>query len=122
MNGTKTQQRRTRLGQLGEEIVAEHLERNGATIVARNVQVGHDEIDIVALHEGQYVFVEVRTRSTELFGRPLETIGWKKQAKQRRAALRWLANQKRKAPARFDAAGVTIARGRVRLDYVTNAY
>lgn len=113
---------RKALGRRGEAIVVAHLQANGLEIVDRNVRVGRDELDIVALHRGQYVFVEVRTRSTEVFGLPLASVDREKQRKVRRAALRWLAGQKRKAPARFDAAGVTIAGGRVRLDYVVNAF
>jgi Uncharacterised protein family UPF0102 len=39
---------RRALGQLGERLAAEHLERLGFAIVARNARTRHGEIDLVA--------------------------------------------------------------------------
>ena len=38
------------------------LERRGATVIARNVRLGHDEIDLVVAVAGVRVAVEVKTR------------------------------------------------------------
>ena len=51
------------LGKLGEDLAADHLEKNGYTIVRRNVRLSKNEIDIVAEDRDCIVFVEVKTRS-----------------------------------------------------------
>jgi predicted RecB family endonuclease len=50
---------RQTLGRLGERLAAEHLERLGYTILARNHRTRHGEIDLIATHDGALVFVEV---------------------------------------------------------------
>ncbi len=53
---------RHRLGRLGEDLAAAHLERLGYTVLARNHRTRHGELDIVATDGGTLVFVEVKTR------------------------------------------------------------
>ncbi len=50
------------LGRMGEEAACLYLIRHGYRLLARNAQFGHHEIDIVADHYGELVFVEVKTR------------------------------------------------------------
>ena len=54
-------QHRSRLGALGERIAADVLERNGATVVGRNVTVGRGEIDLIACDDSGRFAVEVKT-------------------------------------------------------------
>ena len=51
------------LGRLGEDIASDYLQNNGYRIVRRNVQLGKNELDIVAEDDNYIVFVEVKTRS-----------------------------------------------------------
>lgn len=48
------------------------------------------EIDIVCRHGEALVFVEVKTRSSEDFGRPLDAVDRKKQWRIMRGAMTWL--------------------------------
>ena len=69
-------------------MVAAWLEAAGWTVIARNVRLGRDEIDLVALDPGppaELVAVEVRWRVSRAFGLPEETIGWAKRRALRRA-------------------------------------
>lgn len=52
---------RMSVGRTGEHIAASFLERRGAVVVDRNVRVGHDEIDLLVLLDGERVAVEVKT-------------------------------------------------------------
>lgn len=55
---------RAALGQAGEAAAAEHLMQQGYTILERNLVIGDDEADIVALAPGGSVAViEVKTRN-----------------------------------------------------------
>ncbi len=57
----------TQRGDKGEERVASFLETQGFTIVARNYQKPYGEIDVIAQCDDLLVFVEVKTRTKELF-------------------------------------------------------
>ena len=61
----------TALGESGEEQACRELRRRGYAILARRYRTRHGEIDIVARDGEVLVFVEVKTRSTEAFGRGL---------------------------------------------------
>ncbi len=63
---------------LGEEIAVNYLKNKGYKIIERNFRKGYGEIDIVSIHQNILVFVEVKTRTTALFGGALEAISYHK--------------------------------------------
>jgi putative endonuclease len=81
------------VGRFGEQVAAEHLERAGLTIIARNWRCPEGEIDIVAADGDTLVVCEVKTRSGLGYGDPAEGVVAAKAARLRRLALRWLAAQ-----------------------------
>ncbi|MBC8133757.1 MAG: YraN family protein [Deltaproteobacteria bacterium] len=85
------------------------LERDGMRIVARNWRRPEGELDLVALDtDGTCVFCEVRSRTGELRGDPLETVDARKQAQIVRTARNYLAAEPIVATAfRFDVLAVT---------------
>lgn len=81
------------LGDAAEAAVAGRLEALGWRVIARNLRLGRDELDLVALDPGPpaaVVVVEVRWRGRRDYGLPEETVGWRKRQRLRRsvAALR----------------------------------
>lgn len=80
-------------GQHGEEQAAAHLLRCGLEILARNVKAAGAELDLIARDGETIVFVEVRKRSDDRLGHPLETIDARKQSRVRRGATGWLIAQ-----------------------------
>jgi len=80
-----------RLGREGEDAAARHLRRNGYKILRRNFRAPHGgEVDLVCRHADDLVFVEVKTRSGENFGRPIEAVNAKKRRLIIRGAMKWL--------------------------------
>ena len=74
-------------GKRGEQYAVEFLASNGFQVIDRNFRIRGGEIDIIALDlstssgfEGAetLVFIEVKTRSSNDFGEPLEAIGYYK--------------------------------------------
>lgn len=67
---------RKNLGQWGENLVKEYLVKRGYKIIARHWQKREGEIDLIAFEQSSsyLVFVEVKSRTTEAFGRPEESI------------------------------------------------
>jgi Holliday junction resolvase-like predicted endonuclease len=77
-------------GDAAEGLVAARLESLGWTILARNLHVGRQELDIVAIDHGRpraLVAVEVRWRARRQFGLPEETFDWRKRRRMREAAF-----------------------------------
>ncbi len=58
----------------GEDLASKYLAKIGYTIIERNFRKNNGELDIVATHKGILVFVEVKTRTSDQFGTPLESI------------------------------------------------
>lgn len=62
-------------GAKGEVIAQEYLVKQGYEIVETNKRFSRlCEIDIIAKHKDTLVFVEVKTRSSDFCGSPLEAI------------------------------------------------
>ena len=113
------------LGRRGEELAAEHLERLGYTVVARNHRTRYGEIDLVAADARTLVIVEVKTRRGR--GNPWDNLDARKRAQVRRmggAYLNEVDDRPRRPNLRFDAIGVTFdAAGRLTaLDHLESAF
>src|ERR1700722_1393894 len=96
------------LGQRGEQAAAEYLAAAGFRILARNWRCAEGEIDIVAVERHTLVVCEVKTRSSDRRGTPLESVSRVKRNRLRRLAIRWLtAHGVRFDQVRVDIVGVT---------------
>ena len=91
-----------------EEIAAIHLERMGYEIVARNFYCKAGELDIVALHAEELVFIEVRSRQSEDSLNPIFAISEKKIKSLKKAAQVYVQKNSITRPFRFDFAIVTM--------------
>jgi putative endonuclease len=82
----------------------------GRLLADRNWRCRDGELDIVALEGRTVVFVEVKTRSTTLFGDPAESVSEAKASRIRRLAVQWLREhpELRHHGVRFDV--VTVVR------------
>ncbi len=68
------------LGKWGEELAAQHLREQGYTILDRDWRLGHRDLDIVArTPDGTtVVFVEVKTRTSDVVSRPQDAVDARK--------------------------------------------
>ncbi len=77
-----------RIGDEGEALVAARLAAAGWTVLARNLRLGRDEVDLLAVDPGppaMLVMVEVRRRGRRDYGLAEETLDWRKRVAMRRA-------------------------------------
>jgi len=80
-----------RRGRRGEKEACRFLRERGYKILYRNFKArGGGEIDIVCRDGDSLVFVEVKTRGSAEFGRPMEAIGREKQLRVSKGGLAWL--------------------------------
>ena len=78
------------LGNWGEEKAARFLEDKGYKVLDRNVRTRLGEVDIVAEDKGTVVFIEVKTRSSNRFGRGEESVSLAKQRRLLRLAFQFM--------------------------------
>jgi putative endonuclease len=108
------------LGATGEEAVSRYLQARGYRVIDRNWRIRAGEIDLIALSpDGQFVFVEVKSRTSLTYGDPLEAITALKAHRLQKLALAWLVMRGEwGSNYRIDCAGVLISRdGRLEIDY-----
>lgn len=112
------------LGKLGEEQAVVRLKNEGYRILARNYHNTFGEIDIIARDGKTLCFVEVRTRTKDWHGHPLESISSIKQRKIIRAARGYLMEQNTQdIDARFDVVAVIPDEaGGFKVELIKNAF
>ena len=100
------------LGHAGEQATSNFLISRGYLILDRNWRIKEGELDLVALSpNNENVFVEVKTRTSNDYGDPLEAISAAKLHRLQRLALAWLAtNQRLGSTFRIDVSGVLLGR------------
>ena len=80
-----------RRGACGEKLASRFLRRRGYKILYRNFRGRRGgEIDIVCRDGDTLVFVEVKTRASETFGRPIAAVDREKQRRISQGGLAWL--------------------------------
>ncbi len=96
------------IGRWGEHEAEKFLKRAGFKLLGRRVRPNRrDEIDLVMRRGRVIAFIEVKTRSSERYGRPATAIDRRKRHALRRAAAAWLRRAKYPAAAyRFDVVEV----------------
>ncbi|MDD5628748.1 MAG: YraN family protein [Elusimicrobia bacterium] len=94
-------------GERAERQAEEFLRQRGMTILARNFRTRSGEIDLVAQDGETVVFVEVRSRSSEAFGSPEETVTAVKRRRIIRTALAYAQSRGLDVPLRFDVVALS---------------
>jgi len=108
-------------GSKGEEIVVNFLKNKGFTIKARNFLCPTGEIDIIAEIRDIVVFVEVKARRNQKYGRPAEAVTPNKLKRIERTALWYMSAHKlHHRPARIDVVEVWWEPEGVRIGHLEN--
>jgi putative endonuclease len=98
------------LGKEGEDLAARFLTKQGYKILERNYRTRSGEIDLIALHRGEVVFVEVKTRTSNAFGAPELAVTSHKQQRMIKAALGYIRHKRlHQVPCRFDVVAISAA-------------
>ena len=109
------------LGRKGEKAVCQYLKSNGLLLLARNYRTPFGEADIVAYdkQKDETVFIEVKTRTSDLFGAPREAVTADKRRRYREIAKYYGLKRGEEPNARFDVAEVD---GDGKVEYYQNAF
>jgi len=116
-------------GQEGEALAAALVEGKGYTILDRNYRFNREEVDLVCFAPwpsgdgGEIVFVEVKARRGDGFGRPEEAVTAAKQRAIMRVAEAYLFERKLGgAIVRFDVVAITFGRCEPHVEHLENAF
>jgi putative endonuclease len=82
------------LGQFGENVAAEYLEKQGYVVEERNYKSRAGEIDLIGKTKDKIVFFEVKTRTSDICGSAAEAVDERKQKKIRSAAASYMMYRK----------------------------
>lgn len=114
---------RKELGQLGEAYARRYLEKQGYVIQETNWRRRRAEIDIIAKQEEILVFIEVKTRTSELFGGPTGTLTERQQKLISSAAADYMREVGHDWEIRFDIIGILLEEtGDFKLEHVEDAF
>ena len=115
-----------RLGELGERLAAEYVQKKGMRILEHNYRIRGGEIDLIARKGGVLCFVEVKTRSNLACGLPREYVTAAKQERIRKTAAFYLMEKGLDCPVRFDVAEVYTdgahSPAATHIEYIENAF
>ncbi len=104
-----------RRGELGERAAEKHLRKLGMKYLTRNFRSDRGEIDLIFRDDDCLVFVEVKTRSSEEWGRPAAAVDARKKRLISQTALDYLRLIKNpEVKIRFDIVEVLLSNGEVR--------
>ena len=87
---SKELQSTRKAGEIGEGIAKKYLIANNWKILARNFYVRGGEIDLIALDQNCLVFIEVKFRTSDQFGKSTEQFSFQKKKRIKRASLKFL--------------------------------
>lgn len=115
---------RQQRGKDAELAARKFLETNGLRLIHQNYRCYFGEIDLIMQHEEDIIFVEVRSRSRTDYGQAEESVNQKKKAKLIKTATHFLQMKKwlYKVNSRFDVIAIHFKEGKMRLEWLKNAF
>lgn len=114
---------RIKTGKRGEDLAAAYLEKAGYKIIERNYRCIFGEIDIVAKDGRTLVFVEVKSRRSDRFGIPQESITFRKQRKITQIAMNYIKERGfDQNEARFDVVSIRMSDVENKVEIIPNAF
>ena len=124
LNWLRPHDRRHALGRRGERAAARHLKRRRFRIIARNYRCPAGEVDLICTDRETIVFVEVKTRTSDDFQDPQDTVSVAQRRRLFQAARFFLMEAAAPhRPARFDVVTVIWAEhGAAHIEHFQDAY
>ncbi|VAW28830.1 hypothetical protein MNBD_BACTEROID06-328 [hydrothermal vent metagenome] len=110
------------IGEKGEFLAAQYLQKIGFLIITKNYRAGKSEIDLVCKDQETLVFVEVKTRTNRSFGNPESFVNEAKAAKVIEGAETYIIENNWKGAVRFDIVSVLIMNGETEIEHFIDAF
>ena len=96
------------IGAEKEKLAAAYLQEHGYEIIACNFMCRQGELDLIARKNEYLVFVEVKYRNSNRFGKAEEAVTVRKQMRMQKAAQYYLYKERlpQNIPCRFDVVAI----------------
>lgn len=119
----KTMGKHNELGIKGENIAEAFLIEKGFKILERNWRFRRAELDIIAMDNLTLVFIEVKTRSNDIFQRPENAVDTTKRRLMIKAAIGYMEAIQHDWAIRFDIVSVILRGGdEPQIEYFKDAF
>jgi len=111
------------LGRRGEEVAFRFLKKKGYRIIEKNYACKMGEMDIIAKEKDTLVFIEVKTRTSALFGPPQLAVNFSKQRQLSKVALNYLKEKRLEdVKARFDVVAIFLGGKEEEIELIKDAF
>ncbi len=110
------------LGIKGEEEAERYLKAEGYKIIEKNWRMHGYEVDIIAQTDDYIVFVEVKTRTTAMYGNPEDFVNKSRQKRLIAAANIYLNYFEIDTPPRFDIIGLVWDGKKFHIEHIDDAF
>lgn len=109
-------------GELGEELAANYLLKNGYKILERNWRFQKAEVDLIAQKENILTVIEVKTRTSSDFGNPQDFVNPKKIKLLVNAVNEYVISKNLDVSVRFDIIGILKTGNETKLEHLKDAF
>lgn len=109
------------LGKKGENIASSYLKGKGYRILERNWIFEKVELDIIAEKDEKLIFIEVKTRSSDVYGNPEDAVNAQKQENILKAAEAYVEENEIDKEIMFDIISIIIQGNKERLYHIEDA-
>lgn len=112
------------IGQKGEKLAREYLEKEGLVFHQANLRVPGGEIDLLMedTKKGELVFVEVRARTNSKYGSPEESLSPNKKHVLKRSIAMHMQNYPWNTNYRLDLVAIMIIDGNPKITHYKDIY
>lgn len=110
------------LGKIGEEKAIDYLENIGFTILDKNWRYKKAEVDIIAQKGNLLIAVEVKTRSSLIFGEPQNFVSSKKIKLLAEAVNKYVISKDLDVNVRFDIIAVHLHNSDFKIEHLEDAF
>lgn len=112
----------TDLGNKGEQLAVNYLEKKGYEVLERNYRFQKAEVDIIARHENILAIVEVKTRTSADFGSPEDFVKPKKIKLLVKAADEYVISNDLDVEVRFDIIAILHNQNDITIKHLEDAF
>ena len=120
---TKRKMQKKELGKKGEELAFRFLKKRGYRIIEKNYSCKMGEMDLIATEKDTLVFIEVKTRTSTLFGPPQLAVNSSKQRQLSKVALNFLKEKNLEdVRARFDVVAILVGPKGEEIELIKDAF
>ena len=110
------------LGEKGEQLAVELLQKNNYKILERNWRFKKAEVDVIALKNNILAVIEVKTRSSNYFGNPQDFVNQKKIQLLVEAINEYVISKELDVEVRFDIIAILKNKDNFNIEHLEDAF